>query len=133
MGEYLGPLPPILQELGAALVEARLIRASPEQAIVQEYLAGQSIAAHTDLPAFGPDIVSVSLGQRSVIVFTHPARPKFTHLLEPRSALALSGPARTEWKHAIPGRKTDPRTGAPFTRRLSITFRTVPSVTALPR
>jgi hypothetical protein len=41
------------------------------------------------------------------------------------SSLALAGPARFEWKHALPGRKTDPVTGAPFTRRLSITFRTV--------
>jgi alkylated DNA repair protein (DNA oxidative demethylase) len=126
IGAYLGPLPPILRQLSVALVEAGLMREPPDQAIVQEYFKDQSLGAHTDIPPYGPDIVSVSLGQRTTMVFTHPSGAKYSHILEPRSALALSGPAREEWKHAIPGRKTDPVTDVPFTRRLSITFRTIP-------
>ena len=126
VGSYLGPLPPILQELGAALVEAGLVRDQPDQAIVQEYRTGQSIGSHTDLLSFGPEIASVSLGQCTRMVFTHVARPKHTQLLAPRSVLTLCGPARAEWKHGIPRRKTDPSTRAPFVRRLSVTFRAVP-------
>src|ERR1700687_3748062 len=70
--EYLGPLPPILKELGAALVGGGLMRELPDQAIAQEYLSGQSIAAHTDASVFGPDVVSISLVARCIIVFDHP-------------------------------------------------------------
>jgi alkylated DNA repair dioxygenase AlkB len=127
VGRYLGPLPAILREVGAGLVAAGLMRDAPDQAIVQEYLRGQSIGPHTDIDAYGPDIVSVSLGQSARMVFTHRSGVKHTQILEPRSALALSGPARgEEWKHEIPAHRKDPSTDAPFARRLSVTFRTVP-------
>jgi alkylated DNA repair dioxygenase AlkB len=48
-------------------------------------------------------------------------------LLERGSLLVLAGAARYQWRHAIPGRKTDTVGGQGWTRgrRVSLTFRTV--------
>jgi alkylated DNA repair dioxygenase AlkB len=55
------------------------------------------------------------------------SREQVTRTLEPRSALVLKGPARFEWTHAIPARKSDVVDGrrVPRNRRLSVTFRNV--------
>jgi alkylated DNA repair dioxygenase AlkB len=47
--------------------------------------------------------------------------------LEHRSLLVLTGPARFEWRHSIPARKSDEFEGRrlPRNRRVSLTYRNV--------
>jgi alkylated DNA repair dioxygenase AlkB len=55
-------------------------------------------------------------------------------LLEPRSALVLSGEARSHWKHAIPARLSDVWMNheSARTRRVSLTFRKMLKASASP-
>jgi alkylated DNA repair dioxygenase AlkB len=118
---YLGPLPDWL-----TLVVQRL-PFKPDQAIVKEYLPGQGISAHIDcIPCFDDTIASLSLGSGATMQFTNGSE-KQEVFLEPRSLIILSGPARYEWTHAIPARKSDVVGGFKIERgrRVSLTFRTV--------
>ncbi len=118
---FLGPLPdwmkPVVQNLPF----------KPDQAIVNEYLPGQGISAHVDcVPCFDDTIVSLSLGSGAIMQFTN-GQEKYDLYLEPRSLIILSGPARYEWTHAIPARKSDVIDGFKIERgrRISLTFRKV--------
>lgn len=118
---YLGPLPdwlmPVIQKLSF----------KPDQAIVNEYEPGQGISAHVDcVPCFDDVIASLSLGSGATMQFTK-GNEKQEIYLEPRSLIILSGPARYEWQHAIPARKSDMVSGFKIERgrRVSLTFRTV--------
>jgi len=118
---YLGSLPdwlmPITQKLPF----------EPDQAIVNEYLPGQGISAHVDcVPCFSDTIASLSLGSGVIMQFTN-GQEKHDLYLESRSLIILSGPARYEWTHAIPARKSDVVDGFKIERgrRVSLTFRTV--------
>jgi len=94
--------------------------------LVNEYLAGQGIAAHRDYAPFGRTVVSLSLLSACVMDFRHPATGRKERLLlEPRSLLVLSDQARYEWEHGIAPRKTDSWHGQRVARgrRLSATFR----------
>lgn len=127
--DYLGPLPDWLTPLCQRLVEEGYFQTAPDQVIVNEYQPGQGIAAHIDcVPCFGGTIASLSLGSPVVMEFTH-AQTGERHdtTLEPGSLLCLSGPARTDWRHAIAARKTDMIAGVRVlrARRLSLTFRTM--------
>jgi len=73
------------------------------EALITEYPPGAGIGWHRDAPAFGI-VVAVSLGA--------PARLRFRRgkvgqwetaeaLLEPRSAYAITGEARSQWQHGI--------------------------------
>ena len=122
---YLGPLPdwliPITQKLPFKPDQA------PNQVIVNEYLPGQGISAHVDcVPCFGDTIASLSLGLGAVMQFIN-RNEKQEIYLEPRSLVVLTGPARYEWQHAIPARKSDVVDGFKTERgrRVSLTFRTV--------
>ena len=118
---YLGPLPGWLEPI------ADKLPFKPNQAIVNEYEPGQGISAHIDcVPCFDDTIASLSLGSGAVMQFTN-RNEKYEIYLEPRSLIILSGPARYDWAHAIPARKSDIADGfkTPRTRRLSLTFRTV--------
>jgi len=59
--------------------------------------------------------------------FTHPHHNTQKKTLAPCSLFVLSGPARYEWQHCIPARKSDVIGGIKInrTRRISITFRKV--------
>ena len=99
----------------------------PDQAIVNEYLPGQGISAHIDcVPCFDQVIASLSLGSGATMQFTK-SPEKQEMYLEPRSLVILSGPARYEWTHAIPARKSDMVDGLKVerARRVSLTFRNV--------
>lgn len=116
---YLGPLPnwiiPVTQKLPF----------KPDQAIVNEYLPGQGISAHVDcVPCFADTIASLSLGSGAVMQFVN-GQEKHDLYLEPRSLITLSGPARYQWTHAIPVRKSDVVDGFRLERgrRISLTFR----------
>jgi alkylated DNA repair dioxygenase AlkB len=102
----------------------------PDQCIVNEYRRNQGIAPHIDNLAFGPQVISISLGADTVMNFTRDSE-QYDCFLPRRSAIMLEGPARYEWKHGID--KTvkyyDPEKGL-FTkpldyRRISLTYRTV--------
>jgi len=83
-----------------------------------------------------PDtIVSISLGSSCVMQFTESNSGREEQLLlEPRSALVLSGEARNHWKHAIPARLSDVWMNRELTRsrRVSLTFRTMLKAAASP-
>jgi alkylated DNA repair dioxygenase AlkB len=118
---YLGPLPNWL------MPAAQKLPFKPDQAIVNEYLPGQGISAHVDcVPCFADTIASLSLGSGAVMQFAN-GQEKYDLYLEPRSLIILSGPARYEWIHAIPARKSDVVDGFKIERgrRVSLTFRSV--------
>lgn len=101
----------------------------PTQCIVNEYTRSQGISAHTDAAIFGPVIVSVSLNAPTNMIFTRGDVTRSV-LLDPGSALILTGEARTHWKHAILPRVTidtpDGRWTKPENyRRVSLTYRTI--------
>lgn len=126
---YLGPLSDWLASLSKTLHDNRIFPSMPDQVIVNEYLPGQGISAHIDcVPCFADTIASLSLGSPCVIEFSNPVtHEKKSIVLEDRSLVVLSGPARYEWQHAIPARKSDIINGIKTdrVRRVSLTFRNV--------
>lgn len=121
--DHLGPLPDWLQTIAGKLKWQHV----PDQAIVNEYQPGQGISPHIDcVPCFGQTIASLSLGSLAIMQFGKDDRREELYL-EPRSLLSLSGPARYEWTHAIPARKSDTINGVKTLRqrRVSVTFRCV--------
>ncbi len=129
--DHLGPLPDWLAPFARRLAEDGLMDSVPDQAILNEYEPGQGIGKHVDAtPAFGPVVVSVSLLSTAAMELKRgegPAAEQISVVLEPRSALTLRGPARYEWRHGVPARRTDIIGGVavPRSRRVSVTFRTV--------
>ena len=126
---YLGALPDWLSSLCKKLHDDHISPSTPDQIIVNEYLPGQGISAHIDcVPCFADTIASLSLGSPCVMEFSNPKiGEKKSIVLEERSLIVLSGPARYEWQHAIPARKSDIINGIKTerTRRVSLTFRNV--------
>ncbi|HZN14225.1 MAG TPA: alpha-ketoglutarate-dependent dioxygenase AlkB [Acidimicrobiales bacterium] len=123
--QYLGPLPAWLDSVGRRIAELGLMSV-PDQVIVNEYEPGQGIAAHTDcIPCFGPTVAMVSLAGDVQMDFESPDGDVVPRLLRQRSLVALSGPARSSWKHRIAKRRVDPLYGTHRHRRISLTFRTV--------
>jgi hypothetical protein len=99
----------------------------PENCVVNEYLPGRGIGAHSDYPAFGNRVACVSLGSDIVIDFAERAATTKVSLHVPaRSLWVIAGPSRWQWTHAIAHRKSDVIDGmkVPRARRVSITFRT---------
>ena len=133
---YLGELPEWARPLAERLLAGGWFEKLPDQLIVNEYEPGQGIAPHVDcVPCFGPVVASLSLGSSAMMEFTPTldtrkaepnAPPKVEVFLQPRSLVVLSGPARYDWRHAIPARRQDSFDGPrPRSRRVSLTFRTV--------
>jgi alkylated DNA repair dioxygenase AlkB len=126
---YLGPLPSFLQDVAGELFSVGLMGCVPDQAIVNEYLPGQGIAAHIDCePCFGPEIVTISLGDEYPMRFTNVSTAAAIDVWLPvGSVCVISGPARYEWRHEIAKRKSDLFGGTRKLRerRVSVTFRTV--------
>ena len=96
---------------------------------MNEFLPGQGISAHIDcVPCFANTVASLSLGSRCIMDFSNPKTgEKKSIVLIERSLIVLSGPARYEWQHAIPARKSDIINGAKIERgrRVSLTFRNI--------
>lgn len=126
----LGPLPVWSNDVVDALVAAGVFSetARPNQLIVNEYLPGQGIAPHVDSNVFGEPIVSVSLGSAIVMTLSRPGYTDVGVTLPRRSALILTGQARSVWRHSIAARKTDVinQVRQDRSRRVSLTFRIVP-------
>ena len=127
--DRIGPLPDWLAKEAERLVAGGWFAQPPDQAIVNEYEPGQGIGPHVDCePCFGDTITSLSLGSSCVMEFRERGSgDRVSLVLDPGSLLVLSGPARHDWTHAIPARKSDPIGGVRRARerRVSITFRTV--------
>jgi len=127
--DRLGPLPDWLQDL-TDRVHARHTGETPDQVIINEYLPGQGISAHIDLPsAFGPTVATLSLGHAVFMQFTPQKSPQApVQLLLPRRSLCiLRGDSRYKWTHAIVARHNDRVNGTlvPRQRRMSVTFRSI--------
>ena len=103
------PLPSWIEAVAQRLHNEQLFIDVLDQAIVNEYFPGQGISAHVDcVPCFADTITSLSLGSATIMQFTHPKSGGHEELyLKERSLIVLSGPARYEWQHAIPARKSD--------------------------
>jgi alkylated DNA repair dioxygenase AlkB len=126
----IGDLPGWSRELATRLHTDQLMPDVPNMLVVNDYPVGSGFFAHIDQAVFGDTIVSVSLGSSCVMRFSHPSSGQMQEcLLEPRSALVLSGDVRWNWKHEIPARTVDICGGheRPRSRRVSLTFRTVPT------
>jgi DNA oxidative demethylase len=92
-----------LRDRCAALAE--ILPAELAQAQVTRYPAGATIGWHRDAPAFGPQVVGVSLLSDCRMLFRREAggvRRLYRHELARRSAYVLRGPARSSWQHSIP-------------------------------
>lgn len=126
---HLGPLPDWLSSISKKMHDDGIFPSAPDQVIVNEYLPGQGISAHIDcIPCFDGTIASLSLGSMCIMEFSNPKTGgKKSIVLEERSLIVLSGPARYEWQHAIPARKSDIIDGIKTerARRVSLTFRNV--------
>lgn len=126
----IGALPEWALGLASQLLADGFVIERPNQLVVNDYQPGQGIFDHIDQDVFGNVVVSISLGARCVMCFTQADRETSREvLLEPRSALVLTGEARWQWKHGIPGRLID-RWGAHEIvrgRRVSLTFRAIPT------
>jgi alkylated DNA repair protein (DNA oxidative demethylase) len=88
------------------------------EALLTEYPAGAGIGWHRDAPAFGI-VAAVSLGSSCRMRFRKGkigAWETAEATLEPRSAYAITGEARSGWQHGIPPTAST---------RWSITFRTL--------
>jgi len=111
------PIPEFLDSLRARA--AALVGATPPalaEVLVTEYPAGAGIGWHRDAPQFG-DVIGVSLLGECRMRFEHGRnRDRLTYAvsLAPRSAYALTGDVRWQWRHSIPPTRT---------LRYSITFR----------
>ena len=125
----IGPLPEALQGLAERMVAEGLFAAEPDQVIANEYLPGQGISAHVDCePCFGEMVASLSLLSACEMRFACLESAETRAVtLPPRSLLVLAGPARSNWTHAIPARRSDVIDGVRVMRqrRVSLTFRTM--------
>lgn len=134
----IGPLPEWLAGLSRDVRESvsrevkRLLDPQQpfEQAIVNEYLPGQGIAAHIDRHCFGPVVATVSLGSAVNMDFRCDSTGvEYVQTVMPRSLVVLVGEARFSWRHGIAKRRGDTLNGMRVKRRrrVSITFRTIAS------
>lgn len=130
--DNLGPLPSWIQSVCRRLKTLHVVPEDWEfdQAIVNEYVPGQGIAAHVDQPdMFGTPIVILSLNSAITMEFTHCTLPKHKQLrLQPNSLVYMTGEARYKWKHAIRPQMFDVMADGsrvPRGRRVSLTLRRV--------
>ncbi len=126
----MGALPDWAIQMGQKLLAQGLIKHEPDQLIINEYLPGQGIANHIDCePCFEDGIASLSLGSACCMEFTkgYNRLEIIPILLEPRSALVMTGVARYDWLHGIKAVKTETFQGWKIVRarRVSLTFRKV--------
>jgi alkylated DNA repair dioxygenase AlkB len=121
---FIGSLPEWAAKIGQRLLEEGLVDELPDQVIVNEYIGNQGISKHIDCPScFRGPVVTISLCESWGMIFRGPNSAKFECILERRSAVSISGAARSIWSHEIPKRKKE--TFGLRKRRISLTFRKV--------
>lgn len=84
--------------------------------IVNEYMSKQCIAAHTDSPYYGDVVMTLSLGDSTVMTFRKDG-DTFPVLLEAGTAVAMTGDVRHNWTHETQSITQDGY------RRISVTAR----------
>ena len=129
---YIGEMPTWLTFLTDRLQQQNLISFRPDQAIINEYVDDQGIAAHIDCePCFGDTIVSISLAGQCVMNFQKEAntkeQDKVSLFIPSRTLIVMTNESRFDWYHGISPRRSDKFNGQTFKRgrRVSITFRKV--------
>lgn len=96
------PIPPHLQKFAERVYAYGLTEHLSDQVVFQVYRPGQGLDAHIDAGVFRGSVVSVSMLSVATMRFKHPVLGRRPDLqLEPRSAVAIGGVARTEWLHEI--------------------------------
>ncbi|XP_058793838.1 alpha-ketoglutarate-dependent dioxygenase alkB homolog 6 [Phymastichus coffea] len=88
---------------------------TPNHILINEYLSGQGIMAHSDGPLFHPIVTTISCGSHTLLEFykrfetENIESPKrvFSLLLEPRSLLILQKELYHEYLHSIDEREID--------------------------
>ena len=118
------PIPTILKRL-LSLVDCDT--SDFNQVILNRYMPGQGINAHTDNISYGDVIVVFSIGSGIEMEFTRNGFDPFKIYIEQRSIYIMSGESRYLWKHQIRPRKNDTVAGQKVPRgtRWSITYRKV--------
>lgn len=84
---------------------ARMPASQLQHVLVMEYGPGAAIGWHRDKGVFG-QVVGISLLSPCTFRLRRASSMGFDRVsltVEPRSAYLLSGPARAEWEHSIPG------------------------------
>jgi alkylated DNA repair dioxygenase AlkB len=129
---FIGKIPMWMRFLSDRLEQQKIIDFVPDQAIINEYINDQGIAAHIDCePCFGDAIISISLGGQCVMNFqkqqTSTEQDKIPLLIKPKTLIVMKDESRFNWYHGIVGRKSDKFNGQTHQRqrRVSITFRKV--------
>ncbi len=123
--DYLGSFPQWLDKLTDYITEKAVLKRRPDQIIINEYLPGQSIAAHIDMTTlFDEHICSLSIGSNIMMIYSRSDKQEH-YYLERCSLLEMTNDARYKWKHSIPNKKIDVVNGVkiPRSTRYSITFR----------
>ena len=98
------------------------------QCIINRYIPGQGIGAHTDRNDYGDIIVCFTFGGGREMEFTRDRYKPYKIYTPPGSMYIMTGESRYEWMHQMRGRKRD-RDGWKTVERensFSITFREVP-------
>lgn len=122
-----GRLPPWAMRIAEKIQHDGLSAHTPVQLSVIEYAPGQGIFTHVDADVFS-DVIVISLVSPCVMDFADSqSHATASLLLEPKSALVLSGDARYRWQHGIAARASDEWNGeiVQRARRVSLTFRNV--------
>ena len=98
------------------------------QCIVNNYKPGQGIGRHIDTTNYGPVIGCFTAGSGAKMIFKR-SNERFDLYIEPNSLYIMSGDARYKWTHEMYSVKSDTIDGKriPRSRRVSFTFRNVPS------
>ncbi|HEX4196090.1 MAG TPA: alpha-ketoglutarate-dependent dioxygenase AlkB [Caulobacteraceae bacterium] len=100
------PIPDFLKPIRErAAAFAGLAPEDLQQAMINEYEPGAGIGWHRDKPQFG-EVVGLSLLSACNLRFrrkTPDGWERRSLKPEPRSAYLLTGPARSQWQHSIPG------------------------------
>ena len=129
---FIGEIPRWMIFIYERLKQQKIIDFVPDQAIINEYIDDQGIAAHIDCePCFGDTIISISLAGQCVMNFqkeqTSTEQDKIPLLIQPKTLIVMTGESRFNWYHGIVGRKSDKFNGLiqKRQRRVSITFRKV--------
>eukprot|EP01112_Ceratiomyxa_fruticulosa_P010780 TRINITY_DN2866_c0_g1_i2.p1 TRINITY_DN2866_c0_g1~~TRINITY_DN2866_c0_g1_i2.p1 ORF type:complete len:191 (-),score=34.86 TRINITY_DN2866_c0_g1_i2:105-677(-) len=122
-------IPSQINFLGNRLLTNGLVSIQPDQVLVNEYLPGQGIVAHTDQPAFyREEIASISLGSNVVFEFGDKRKGiTIERLIPRRSVFVMGGEVRYHWTHCLPARERDVWENLEWVRerRVSLTFRKI--------
>jgi alkylated DNA repair dioxygenase AlkB len=116
----------LLQKLYEVTGDSEVI--SMDQLTVSKYPKGTGIPPHVDAHTpFGHTILSISLLSSTQMEFSNPkTKLQYSKMLNPRSALVMSGESRYGWEHCIKERKFDLNEKGELVdrgERISLTYR----------